>query len=392
MTLGKYLSFVLLQKTKICFEKKKNCPFSLIAVCSSSHRQLFKPILLSFWLLKPCLFLVRLTFPLGRALLKPELYVSKHPVRVFWGFWCWAIWGISFPHHRRKISSCHYISATDQVITASGLGAKSRYLRCVMVFAQPEDREEESWSNNSQSPMDICQILLCSMQGESLLYAYPPAASVSESPSQHQLTPGGSKASPPWIGDAPVWIEVAPVWTEVAPVWTLVSFVWLTSLNRGLICLNRGLTYMNRKLTCLNRRVTCLNQTFICLKWSLIWLDGGHLIYPHYKQQATAHDCLWRWLPVQVRDTLWLSVCSRVPCEVTLKAAPGWESVLAFISPILFCHLLTPSSWELPSFQNHTAAHSMELDLSVVCFDITESSLLWNDYDKNHRNDALCSL
>lgn len=37
----------------------------------------------------------------------------------------------SFPHHRRKMSSRHYVSAEDQVITASGLGAKSRCLGCV---------------------------------------------------------------------------------------------------------------------------------------------------------------------------------------------------------------------------------------------------------------------
>lgn len=51
----------------------------------------------------------------------------------------------------------------DQVITASGLGTKRRCLRCLMGFAQPEDREEESLNNKSQSLMDICQILFCSM-------------------------------------------------------------------------------------------------------------------------------------------------------------------------------------------------------------------------------------
>lgn len=32
-----------------------------------------------------------------------------------------------------------------------------------MGFAQPEDREEESLTNKSQSLMDICQTLFCSM-------------------------------------------------------------------------------------------------------------------------------------------------------------------------------------------------------------------------------------
>lgn len=31
----------------------------------------------------------------------------------------------SFLHHRRKISSCHYVSAEDQVTTASGLGSEA---------------------------------------------------------------------------------------------------------------------------------------------------------------------------------------------------------------------------------------------------------------------------
>lgn len=40
----------------------------------------------------------------------------------------------SFLHHRRKISSCHYVSAEDQVTTASGLGVRSRCLGCGWVL------------------------------------------------------------------------------------------------------------------------------------------------------------------------------------------------------------------------------------------------------------------
>ena len=68
--------------------------------------------------------------------------MSKHPAGVFWGFWCWAIQGIhrhsrhsSFHIRGWRLSSCHYVITADQVFTDSGLGAKNRCLRCVMVFA-----------------------------------------------------------------------------------------------------------------------------------------------------------------------------------------------------------------------------------------------------------------
>lgn len=97
---------------------------------------------LSFQLPKLRLFLCSVQFPPGRSCLKPEPYVSKHPVRAFW---CWTIQGIWFSHQRTEISSCYYVSIADRVSIASGLGAKNRCLRHVMVLlqdmklAQPEN-------------------------------------------------------------------------------------------------------------------------------------------------------------------------------------------------------------------------------------------------------------